>query len=46
MSVKVTTFPEISLVKKGEIISNESKVASSLSTCFDNDVRSLGIKTK
>ena len=32
---KVTTFPEISLVEKGEIISDESKVANSFSNFFE-----------
>ena len=41
---KVTTFPEISLVEKGEIISDESKVANSFSNFFENAIRSLGIK--
>ena len=30
LSDKVTTFPKISLVEKGEIISDESKVANAI----------------
>ena len=41
---KVTTFPEISLVERGEIISDESKVANPFSHFFENAIRSLGIK--
>ena len=41
---KVTTFPKISFVEKGEIISDESKVANSFSNFFENAIRSLGIK--
>ena len=44
LSDKVTTFPIISLVEKGEIISDESKVANSFSNFFENAVRSFGIK--
>ena len=44
LSDKVTTFPKISLVEKGEIISDESKVANSFSNFFENAIRSLGIK--
>ena len=44
LSDKVTTFPKISLVEKGKIISDESKVASSFSSFFENAIRSLGIK--
>ena len=44
LSDKVTTFPKISLVEKGEIISNESKVVNSFSNFFENAIRSLGIK--
>ena len=44
LSDKVTTFPKISLVEKGEIISDESKVANSFSNLFENAIRSLGIK--
>ena len=36
LSDKVTTFPIISLVEKGEIISDESKVANSFSNFFQN----------
>ena len=43
LSDKVTTFPKISLVEKGEIISDESKVAKSFSNIFENAIRSLGI---
>ena len=44
LSDKVTTFPKISLVEKGEIISDESKVANSFSNFFENAIHSLGIK--
>ena len=44
LSDKVTTFPKISLVEKGEIISDESKVANTFSNFFENTIRSLGIK--
>ena len=44
LSDKVTTFPKISLVEKGKIISDESKVANSFSNFFENAIRSLGIK--
>ena len=44
LSDKVTTFPKISLVEKGEIISDESKVANSFSNFFENAIRSLRIK--
>ena len=44
LSDKVTTFPKISLVEKGEIISDESKVAKSFSNFFENAIRPLGIK--
>ena len=44
LSDKVTTFPKIFLVEKGEIISDESKVANSFSNFFENAIRSLGIK--
>ena len=33
------------MVEKGEIISDESKVANSFSKFFENGIRSLGIKT-
>ena len=46
LSDKVTTFPKIFLVEKGEIISDESKVANSSSNFFKNAIRSLGIKAK
>ena len=44
-SDKVTTFPQITLVENDEIISDESKVANSFSSFFENAVHSLGIKT-
>ena len=44
LSDKVITFPKISLVEKGEIISDESKVANSFSNFFENAIHSLGIK--
>ena len=43
---KVETFPKMSMVEKGEIISDESKLANSFSNLFENAIRSLGIKTK
>ena len=43
LSDKVATFPKISLVGKGEIIPDESKVANSFSNFFENAIRSLGI---
>ena len=45
LSDKVT-FPQITLVENDEIISDESKVANSLSNFFENALHSLGIKTK
>ena len=42
---KVANFSKISLVEKGEINSDESKVANSFSTFFENAIRSLDIKT-
>ena len=45
MSDKVTTVSKISLVENDEVISDESKVASSLSNFFENAIHSLGIKT-
>ena len=45
LSNKATTFPKISLVEKGEINSNESKVSNSFSSFFENAIRSFGIKT-
>ena len=45
LSDKVNTFPKISLVENGEIISDESKVANSFSNFFENAIHSLGIKT-
>ena len=44
LSDKVTTFLKISLVEKGEIVSDESKVAKSFSNFFENAIRPLGIK--
>ena len=44
LSDKITTFPKISLIEKGEIISDESKVANPFSNFFENALRSLGIK--
>ena len=41
LSDKVTTFPKISLVEKGEIISDES---NSFSNFLENAIPSLGIK--
>ena len=43
LSDKVTAFLKISLAEKGEIISNESKVANSCSYFFENAIRLLGI---
>ena len=45
LSDKVKIFPKISLVEKGEIISDESKIANTFSNFFENAIRSLGIKT-
>ena len=45
LSDKVTTFPQITLVENDEIISDESKVANSLSKLFENVIDSFGIKT-
>ena len=44
LSYKFTTFPKISLVEKGEVISDESKVSNSFRSFFENATRSLGIK--
>ena len=44
LSDKATTFPKISLVEKGGIVSDESKVANSFSNFFENAIHSLGIK--
>ena len=44
LSDKVTTFPKIALVEKGEIISDESKVANLFSNFFEDTIRPLGIK--
>ena len=46
MSDKVTTFPKISLVENGEIISDKSKVDNPFSNFFESAIDSLGIKTK
>ena len=35
----------MSMVEKGEIISDEFKLANSFSNLFENAIRSLGIKT-
>ena len=35
----------MSMVEKGEIISDQSKVANSFRNSFENAIRSLGIKT-
>ena len=43
---KATTFSKISLVEKGKIISDESKVANSFSNFIENAIHSLGIKAK
>ena len=45
LSDNVTTFPKISSVKNGEIISDETKVANPFSNFFENAIRPLGIKT-
>ena len=45
MSDKVTTVSKISLIENDEVISDESKVANSLSNFFENPIHSLGIKT-
>ena len=44
LSHNVTTFLKVSQVKKGEIISAESKVANSFSNFFENAIRSLNIR--
>ena len=44
-SFKVTDFPKVSLVEKGKIIPNESKVANSFSNFSENAIRALGITT-
>ena len=41
---KVTTFPKISLVEKGEIISDKTKVAKSFNNFFENAIRSHDTK--
>ena len=41
LSDKVTTFPKISLEEKGEIISDESKVANSFSNFFIFNLKML-----
>ena len=45
LSDKVTTFSKGSLVEKGDIISDESKITNLFSNFFKNAIRSLGIKT-
>ena len=45
LSDKVTTFPIILLVEKGEIISDESKSVNTFGNFFENGIRSLGMKT-
>ena len=42
--IRLQLFPKISLVEKGEIISDKSKVANSFSNLFENAIRSFGIK--
>ena len=44
LSDKVTTFPKISMVEKGEKISDEFKVPKPFSNFFENAIRSLDIK--
>ena len=45
LSDKSITFPKISLVEKGELISDESKVTTRFSNFFENVIGSLSIKT-
>ena len=40
----ISTFPKISLVETGRIVSDVSQVANSFSNFFQNAIRSLGIK--
>ena len=44
LSDKVTTFPKISLVKRGETILDECKVANSFRNFFENAIHILDIK--
>ena len=44
LSDQVKTFPKISLVEKGELISDKPKVTNSFRNFFENAIRSLGIK--
>ena len=44
LSDKVTTFPKMSLVKRGEIILDECKVANSFRNSFENAIHILDIK--
>ena len=46
LSDKVTTFPKISLVKRGETILDECKVANSFRNFFENAIHILDIKPK
>ena len=46
LSDKVTTFPKISLVKRGETILDECKVANSFRNFFENVIHILDIKPK
>ena len=45
MPDRATPFPKILFVENDEIISEESKVANSFITFFENVIHSLGIKT-
>ena len=45
LSDKITTFLKISLVENGQIIPDESKVASSINNFFENTILLLDIKT-
>ena len=45
LSDKVTNFPKIFFGKKGEVISDGSKVSNSFSNFFENAISSLGIKS-
>ena len=42
--IRLQLFPKISLVQKGEIISDKSKVSNSFSNLFENAIRSFSIK--
>ena len=46
LSDKVTTFPKISLVKRGETMLDECKVANSFRNFFENVIHILDIKPK